>query len=99
VFFRAPSFDVAGTVLGGLLGGRLLGPTDFGLFGRVPLALVASGLLTASLLHATATLATRAKLHRGRLWVAARPLVYFAVGASALLVANRGPQQFIYFQF
>ena len=57
------------------------------------------GLLTAVLLQATATAATRAMLQHRGFWAAARPVVYFAIAAGALLLANRGPQQFIYFQF
>jgi len=99
VFFRAPDLDTALTVLSGLFTGRLFGASDIGVFGRLPLALVASGLLAAASLHGVATWAIRTRSQHGAVWTIARPIAYFAVAAAVLLVANRGPQQFIYFQF
>jgi alginate O-acetyltransferase complex protein AlgI len=99
VFFRAPDLDTALTVLSGLFTGPLFGASDIGVFGRLPLALVTSGLLAAASLHGMAIWAIRARSQHGSVWTIVRPLAYFVVAAAVLLVANRGPQQFIYFQF
>lgn len=99
VFFRAPDLGGALAVFGALTSGRLLGPTDIGVFGRLPLLLVAAAIGGALLLHLMATAAIRAGRQRGPLWNAMRPFVYFGVTIGALLLAHRGAQQFIYFQF
>jgi alginate O-acetyltransferase complex protein AlgI len=99
VFFRAQSLDAALTILAGVGSGPIVGASDIGAFGRLSLALVAAGLLLAANLHVVTMWATRARLHHGLLGTALRPVGWFAVAAAALLIANRGPQQFIYFQF
>lgn len=99
VFFRAPDLDGAFSVFRALASGRLLGQADIGVFGRLPLLLNGVAIAGAALLHLLATASIRRGGHQGPVWAAARPFAYFAVAASALLLAHRGAQQFIYFQF
>ena len=99
IFFRAGGLSPALTVISGIASASWIGPTDIGAFGRVQLALVAVALLALGVLQPLASAAGRAQLQRSRAWAAARPLFYFAVTVGILLLAGRGPQQFIYFQF
>ena len=99
VFFRAPTFDAALTVLGGLASSTWFTPADVERVGRLRLPLM--GLLVVGLgaLHVAATALTRAGWKRGRAWQLLRPVAWFAVIVACLLFADSGAQQFIYFQF
>jgi D-alanyl-lipoteichoic acid acyltransferase DltB (MBOAT superfamily) len=99
IFFRAPTFDTAFSFLAGLMG------IDFGsaaaalTMGRSTMGIVAVSLVLVGVLHAATFLAIRQRWYRGRAWAVGRPLVYFMVLVGVTLAANRGAQQFIYFQF
>ncbi len=99
VFFRAPTFDTAFTIIRQIFSFRLLGATDLAALGMVLPGLIFFAVVFLVLLHLLASRAERAGLHRGRLWTVGRPVLYFIVIAAIMLCAGRGPQQFIYFQF
>jgi D-alanyl-lipoteichoic acid acyltransferase DltB (MBOAT superfamily) len=99
IFFRAPTFDTAFTILGGLVGVQLGGTVAAINLGRFTLVIVAVSLALAFALHLVTVAAVQSRWHRGTGWVWGRPALYFAVFVGLTLFADRGAQQFIYFQF
>jgi D-alanyl-lipoteichoic acid acyltransferase DltB (MBOAT superfamily) len=99
VFFRAESFGSALAVIGGIARAPWFPVGDLETFGFLRLPAIGAALLGLGALHGAATLAARAGVQRSAAWRAARPFAYFAVLVACLLFANRGAQQFIYFQF
>lgn len=99
VFFRAPTFDAAFTILREIATLRLFGTSGLGSFGFVTLALVAAAVFAAGAMHLMMSRLKVAHVHQTLAWTACRPFVYFAVTAAIPLLADRGAQQFIYFQF
>jgi D-alanyl-lipoteichoic acid acyltransferase DltB (MBOAT superfamily) len=99
IFFRAASFADAFAVIEGIARAPWFAAHDFATFGGLRLRLGGAALLALAAVHVLATIAARAGLQRTPLWRTARPLGYFAVVVACLLLASRGAQQFIYFQF
>jgi D-alanyl-lipoteichoic acid acyltransferase DltB (MBOAT superfamily) len=98
IFFRAPDFATAFAFLDGLTGlarGLGAGPA----LGRITLGLSAAALALLVALHAASTWARARGVQSRAGWAAARPVVYFLIAVGVSLVADRGAQQFIYFQF
>jgi alginate O-acetyltransferase complex protein AlgI len=98
IFFRAPDFATAFAFLDGLAGlsGGLaalpaMGRVTFG-FSAAALALLVAG-------HVLSTWARSRGVQASAGWAVARPFLYFTVAVAVSLVAGRGAQQFIYFQF
>jgi alginate O-acetyltransferase complex protein AlgI len=99
IFFRAGTFGGALDVIGGIARGPWFAPHDWETFGRLRLPLVGAALAGLAAVHGIATVAAGAGVQRTPLWRTARPFGYFAVIVACLLLASRGAQQFIYFQF
>ena len=99
ILFRAATLADASAVIQGIAHAPWFGPNDGPTFGPLRLRLGALALVALAALHGAATLAARGGLQRTPFWRTARPLGYFAVVVACLLLASRGAQQFIYFQF
>ncbi|MGH0035942.1 MAG: MBOAT family O-acyltransferase [Myxococcota bacterium] len=99
IFFRAQTFDTAFTILAGLVGIHLDGAAAALNLGRFTLVIVAVSLMVAGVLHLATVLAIQGRWHQRAAWAWGRPAVYFIVMVGLTLFADRGAQQFIYFQF
>jgi D-alanyl-lipoteichoic acid acyltransferase DltB (MBOAT superfamily) len=99
VFFRAPTFGVAIQVLKGIVVNGIVRASDLVSIGWITIGYTALAILLLALLHGLFAAARRSQLQRSVVWVAARPVFYFLITVGVMLYADRGAQQFIYFQF
>ncbi len=99
VFFRAPTFRTAFTILGNISSMRVFGKADLVAIGYLNIAIVTVVMFALLVMHLLSARLRRTQFRLGRAWLVLRPIVYFAVIAGLLMMANRGPQQFIYAQF
>jgi len=97
IFFRSPDFETAFAVVGSLA--RLPLGLAIPTVGRTTLALVILALVALAGLHSVSTWARVRGVQSSFGWAALRPFAYFFVAVSVSLLAGRGAQQFIYFQF
>jgi D-alanyl-lipoteichoic acid acyltransferase DltB (MBOAT superfamily) len=97
IFFRAPDFGTAATILGGLL--ALPASLALPATGRLTLGFAVAALVLLAGLHSLSTWARARGVQNGLGWAVSRPVAYFLITAAVSLVADRGAQQFIYFQF
>jgi alginate O-acetyltransferase complex protein AlgI len=99
IFFRAPDFATAFSILRGIFAFKLFTGADLASIGIVALGLMATVLIAASILHFGVTMAGQAKLQEKLVWSLARPFIFTLVIVGTLLFGSRGGAQFIYFQF
>ncbi len=67
--------------------------------GIITIGLVTVALLVLAILLLVSARLQKTQVHMGLAWISLRPVFYFLVIAGLLLMANRGPQEFIYEQF
>lgn len=98
VFFRAPTLAVAMSMLRRVARVSAVSSADIAAFGWVTLGVTGASLVAVGLLHVIARVVSR-QPRTSTAWLVARSGAYAALVIALTLLASRGAQQFIYFQF